>query len=77
MAKKLDYLATEILRMFKELGFDKGYIAEKESDFNGKDRFAMLLWCNNLDSNCLEQLAKNLGVNFDDFKVTIKTVRSL
>ncbi len=77
MAKKLDYIATEVLKMFKERGFNNSYIEDKQSNFDGKDRFAMLLWCNNLDDDCLEVLVKNLDVELVDFVITIRTLKSL
>lgn len=75
--KKLDWLASQILAMFKDLGFDSAYIEDTENSLSGRDRFSVLLWCNNLDARCKLALTKQLGINADDFNTTIKTIQSL
>lgn len=75
--QKLDWLASQVISMFRLLDFDNAYIADKADELSGKDRFAVLLWCNGLDKQCLRALAWNLGVNADDFAVTIDTIRRL
>ena len=77
MSKQLDYLAEEVLTTFAELGFDRAYILDKRNSLTGKDRFAVLVWCNNLDSKCKEALAERLGVSEDDLNITLKTVNRL
>lgn len=77
MNEKMDWLAEEILTIFGELGFDMSYIEDKRHSLAGKDRFAVLIWCNNLDSKCKKALAERLGVSVDDFSVTIKTLTRL
>ena len=74
MSKQLDWLAEEVLDTFAGLGFDAPYIADKRDTLAGKDRFAVLVWCNSLDPRCREALAERLGINADDFDTTIKTV---
>jgi hypothetical protein len=74
MSKQLDWLAEEVLATFAELDFDAPYIEDKRHTLTGKDRFAVLVWCNNLDARCRELLAERLGINADDLDTTIKTV---
>ena len=73
----MDDLGGEILSLFKELGFDKEYIQDKHSILAGKNRFAVLLWCNELDANCKAALADRLGIEVDDFNATLKTLAKL
>jgi len=73
----MDDLGEEILSLFKELGFDKEYIQDKHSILAGKNRFAVLLWCNELDANCKAALADRLGIEVDDFNATLKTLAKL
>lgn len=75
--KKLDHIAEEILDVFEVLGFDEEYIDDKRNTLIGKDRFAVLLWCNELDQRCLKALAGQLGISADNLAVTIKTLRML
>jgi len=75
--KKIDWLAEEVLATFAELGFDRAYILDKHNFLIGKDRFAVLVWCNNLDSKCRTALAKRLNVSADDLSTTIKTLAKL
>lgn len=75
--KKLDCLAEEIMDVFELLGFDDTYISDKRDTLAELDRFAVLLWCNNLDQRCREVLARQLGINVDDFSTTIKTLQRL
>jgi len=77
MSKQLDYLAEEVLSTFTELGFDRAYILDKRNTLTGKDRFAVLVWCNNLDSKCKAALAEQLGVSEDDLSITLKTLAKL
>jgi hypothetical protein len=77
MSKQLDWLAEEVLATFAELGFDAPYIADKRNTLAGKDRFAVLVWCNNLDAGCREALANRLGIALDDLDTTIKTIGKL
>lgn len=77
MSKQLDYLAEEVLTTFAELGFDRAYILDKRNTLTGKDRFAVLVWCNNLDAGCKEALANRLGIALDDLDTTIKTLARL
>jgi hypothetical protein len=74
---KLDWLAEEILATFAELGFNMSYIEDKRHSLAGKDRFAVLIWCNNLDSKCKKALAERLGVSLDNFIVTLQTLTRL
>ena len=73
----MDDLGEEILVTFKELGFDEEYIQDKQSILAGKNRFAVLLWCNELDSQCKAVLADRLGIEADDFNTTLKTLTRL
>ena len=77
MSKQLDYLAEEVLSTFTELGFDRAYILDKRNTLTGKDRFAVMVWCNNLDTKCKAALAERLGVSEDDLSITLKTVSRL
>jgi hypothetical protein len=77
MSKQLDYLAEEVLTTFAELGFNAHYIEDKRHSLAGKDRFAVLVWLNNLDSGCREALANRLGIALADLDTTIKTVARL
>ena len=73
----MDDLGEEILSLFKELGYDKEYIQDKHSILAGKNRFAVLLWCNELDSISKVALADRLGIEVDDFNITLKTLTKL
>lgn len=73
----LDFIADALLTVFADLGFDKPYIQEKEETLKNKDRFEVLLWCNNLDSKCRDALAHKLNVNPDEFAITLKTLTKL
>ena len=77
MSKQLDYLAEEVLSTFTDLGFDTHYIEDKRYTLAGQDRFAVLVWCNNLDAGCKEALANRLGIALDDLDTTIKTLARL
>ena len=77
MSKQLDWLAEEVLDTFAGLGFDALYIEDKRHTLAGKDRFAVLVWCNDLDSKCKAALAERLGVSDDDLSITIKTLAKL
>lgn len=73
----MDDLGEEILNTFNELGFDKEYIQDKQSILAGKNRFAVLLWCNELDTSCKAALSDRLGIEVDDFNTTLKTLTKL
>ncbi|MGZ4980816.1 MAG: hypothetical protein ACXWAB_05165 [Methylobacter sp.] len=73
----MDDLGEEILYTFKELGFDEDYIQDKQGILAGKNRFAVLLWCNELDASCKAALADRLGIEVDDFNTTLKTLAKL
>ena len=77
MSKQLDWLAEEVLATFAELDLDIPYIEDKRHALAGKDRFAVLVWCNNLDLTCKKALAERLGVSAADFSITIKTLAKL
>lgn len=77
MSKQLDWLAEEVLDTFAGLGFDAPYIEDKRHTLAGKDRFAVLVWLNNLDAGCREALANRLGIALADLDTTIKTVGKL
>jgi hypothetical protein len=74
MSKQLDWLAEEVISTFAGLGFDRAYILDKHNALTGKDTFAVLVWCNNLDSKCKVALAERLGVSEDDLTITLKTL---
>jgi hypothetical protein len=48
MSKQTDWLTEEVLDTFAGLGFDAPYIADKRDTLAGKDRFAVLVWCNSM-----------------------------
>lgn len=75
--KKLDWLAGQVVAMFKDMGFDNAYIEDTENSLSGRDRFSVLLWCNHLDVKCKTALAKRLGIDTDDLTVTLKTIQKL
>ena len=77
MSKQLDYLAEEVLSTFADLGFDRAYILDKRNALTDKDTFAVLVWCNNLDSKCKAALAERLGVSDDDLSITLRTLAKL
>jgi hypothetical protein len=77
MSKQLDWLAEEVLATLTWLGFDAAYTADKRHSLAGKDRFAVLVWCNNLDLTCKKALAERLGVSAADLSITIKTLAKL
>ena len=77
MSKQLDWLAEEVLDTFTGLGFDALYIEDKRHALAGKDRFAVLVWCNDMNSKCKKALAERLGVSDDDLSITIKTLAKL
>ncbi|TAN67260.1 MAG: hypothetical protein EPN17_11420 [Methylobacter sp.] len=67
----MDYLTVVIIDMFESLEFDRTYI---EHTLAGKDKLTVLLWCNNLDSKYKAALADKLGVELNDFTITLKTL---
>lgn len=71
MSKQLDWLAEKVLDTFTELGFDQPYINENRRALTGKDRFTVLVWLNNLDADCKEDLARRLGIALSDLDITI------
>jgi hypothetical protein len=73
----MDDLGIEIIKTFKELDFAEEYIQDQQSILAGKNRFAILLWCNNLDERCKAALADKLGIKVDDFSTTLKTLSKL
>ena len=77
MSKQLDWLAEEVLDTFTGLGFDALYIEDKRHALAGKDRFAVLVWCNDMNSTCKTALAERLGVSDDYLSITIKTLAKL
>lgn len=73
----MDDLGHEILDVLKKLDFDEEYIQNKQRIIVSKNRFEVLLWCNELDSRCKAALADRLGVGVDDFNTTLKTLTKL
>jgi hypothetical protein len=73
----MDDLGVEILNTFKGLDFAEEYIQDQQSILAGKNRFAILLWCNNLDESCKAALADKLGIDVADFTTTLKTLTKL
>ncbi|HEY8095248.1 MAG TPA: hypothetical protein VIE65_04035 [Methylobacter sp.] len=73
--KVMDRLAEEILATFAELGFDEGYIQDQRNVLVGKNRFEVLVWCNNnLDSRCKAVLADKQGINIEDLNKAISII---
>lgn len=75
--KKLDWLAVQIIDVLEDQGFDAPYIDDIRETLSGRDRFAVLLWCNNLDTGNTEALAKRLNVSSEELSVTVKTLQRL
>ena len=75
--KKLDWLAQRIIDVLEEQGLDAPYIEDIKDTLGERDRFAVLLWCNNLDSGNTEALAKRLNVSHEELSVTVKTLQKL
>ena len=73
----LDDLAEEILATFKDHGSDEEFIHETRRALVGKNRFAILLWCNELETKFKNILADRLGIKIDDFNTTLKTLTKL
>ncbi len=73
----LDGLAEEILATFKEHDFHDEFVQETRRALVGKNRFAILLWCNELDAKFKAALAERLGIQIDDFNTTLKTLTKL
>ncbi len=73
----MDDLGIEIISTLKELDFDDKFIQDKQSTLVGKNRFAILLLCNELDESCKAMLADRLGIEIDDFSITLKTLSKL
>ena len=72
-----EWLVIEIIRMFESLGFDDTYIKSKRDELIGRDRLAVLQWCSNLDDLCLSVLCNRVGIQLEDFKVTLETLKKL
>ncbi len=71
----MDRLADEILATFAELGFDEAYIQDKRKTLVGKNRFDVLVWCNNnLDSRCKAVLAEKQGISVEDLNKAISVI---
>ena len=75
--RKLDWLATEIIANFEDLGFSKAYLKSKQLDLSGQDRLSVLRWCNCLDMYALNSLTNRLKINTADFLITIRTLRAI
>lgn len=67
----MDYLTVVIIDMFESLELDLTYL---EHTLAGKDKLTILLWCNNLDSRYKAALADKLGVELNDFNITLETL---
>jgi len=76
MAKKIDYLAEEIIQVLEQ-NHGKPYAEEKRAELSGKDRFQVLVWMNTLDKKNLETLANRLSISPDALDITRNTVRAL
>lgn len=59
------------------MGFDEDYIQDKRNTLIGKDKLAVLLFCNYLDTKCKIALADRLGVTLDDFNTTLVTLTKI
>jgi hypothetical protein len=71
----MDCLAEEVLATFAELGFDEAYIQEQRNVLVGKNRFDVLVWCNNnLDSRCKAVLAEKQGISVEDLNKAISII---
>jgi hypothetical protein len=71
----MDYLAKEIIATLTELEFDKSFIQNTTHTLIGKNRFEILLWCNNnLEPRCKSALAQHLGVEEDSLNIAISIV---
>jgi hypothetical protein len=75
--KPLDWLAQQIIAVFEDQDFDAAYIEDKKNTLAGLDRLSVLLWCNNLDAERKEELAKRLNINADDLTTTLKTLQRI
>ncbi len=74
----MDFLGEEILATFTELGFDEEYIQDKKNSLAGKNKFDILLWCDdNLDSRCKAALADRLRVDAENLNIAIRIVAGL
>lgn len=74
----MDYLAKEMIATFIGLGFDEAYIQDQRNALVGKNRFEVLLWCNNnLDARCKAALAEQLGVEEENLNIALNIVAGL
>ena len=71
----MDHLAEEILVTLAELDFDETYIQDQRSVLVGKNRYEVLVWCNNnLDSRCKAVLAERQGIKVEDLNKAISII---
>ncbi|HRJ54288.1 MAG TPA: hypothetical protein PLE99_16125 [Candidatus Thiothrix moscowensis] len=74
--KTLDWLAEQACAVL-EVSCGKDYADAKRRRLAGEDRFKVLVWLNELDSQNLAALANRVGVSASSLDVTRRTVRSL
>lgn len=70
----MEHIAAEVINVLREKGFDNGHIEHVRHLFSKMDRLDVLLWCDELDSDCKVALAKKLGVDVDSFNITLDTL---
>jgi len=74
---KLDWLAEQVVGVLHDQGLDAAYIEDIEATLAGNDRFAVLIWCNNLDSGNKSRLANRLNISETDLLTTLKTLQKM
>ncbi len=74
--KPLDWLAEQACAVL-EASCGKDYADARRRRLAGEDRFKVLVWLNELDSQNLAALANRAGVSASSLDVTRRTVRSL
>jgi hypothetical protein len=72
-----DPVAQKVIDVFGNMGFDEAYIEDKKNALIGKDKLAVLLFCNYLDAKCKTALTDKLGVKLDDFNTTLETLTKI
>lgn len=73
--RAMDCLSEEILATLAELDFDQAYIQDQRSVLVGKNRFEVLVWCNNnLDARCKAALAEKQGIKVEDLNKAINII---
>ena len=67
----MDDLAEDVFLMFEDMGYDDTHIEAQRLALVGKNKYEILLWCNDLPSKCKYSLADRLLVSEDELNTAL------